>query len=138
MKKIHILILVCITLMVLAACSQAEIPPQDELDDMTSQQDEPTDATSDAGSHAIGGGGDLLNVKYPLSMDSCTFTTDIVGLAEVSKYIDEVVEPNKWEKNSLPLTYRIIQYFDIPEETFREHNSISIEFNREHGTGIPT
>lgn len=57
---------------------------------------------------------------------------------ELSKFIDEEIEPHKFEKQNLPLVYKIIQHFNIPKETFIEYNKKTIIFNKEHGTAGTT
>lgn len=61
------------------------------------------------------------------------FLDRIVGRDELSKFINEEIEPHKFEKQNLPLAYKIIQHFNIPKDVLIDYNIKAIIFNEEHG-----
>ncbi len=83
---------------------------------------------------ALGGGDFTFDRLFIESTCNGAFTDLIVGRDELSKFINEEIEPHKFEKQNLPLIYKIIQHFNIPKETFIEYNNKTIAFNKEHGT----
>lgn len=82
----------------------------------------------------LGGGDFTFDRLFVESTNDTAFTDQIVGRDELSKFIDEYVEPYKFEKQNLPHIYKIIQHFNIPKETFIEYNNKMIIFNKEYGT----
>ncbi|MCL1816475.1 MAG: hypothetical protein FWG43_02595 [Clostridiales bacterium] len=143
MKNFLIIALVS-TLFIFTACSQAS-NNSPILDDTTIEQPviEEQPAADDAEALAdddfgIGSWYTEFDDLFLSTMNEAAFTDQIVGLDALSDYINDFIEPNKWEKQQFPLIYKIIQYFDIPEETFREYNSREIEFNNQHRTGGAT
>ncbi len=87
---------------------------------------------------ALGDCGDTFDRLFVESTNDTAFTDLIVGREELSKFIDEEIEPHKFEKQNLPHIYKIIQHFNIPKETFIEYNKKTIIFNKEHGTAGTT
>lgn len=92
------------------------------------------DGIIDEPDQALGGGDFTFDRLFIESTCNGAFTDLIVGREELSKFINEEIEPHKFEKQNLPLIYKIIQHFNIPKETFIEYNNKTIIFNKEHGT----
>ena len=77
---------------------------------------------------ALGDCGDTFDRLFVESTNDTAFTDLIVGREELSKFINEEIEPHKFEKQSLPLVYKIIQHFNIPKET-AEFNPVNFSRN---------
>ena len=85
-----------------------------------------------------GGYDDDFDRLFIDSTNDTAFLDQIVGRDELNKFIDEEIEPHKFEKQNLPLAYKIIQYFNIQKDVLIEYNNKAIIFNEEHGTAITT
>jgi len=83
-------------------------------------------------------GYDIITRVFIDSVYDAAFTGEIVGYEELVRFINEEIEPHKWEKEDLPFIYKIIRYFDIPRETFIEYNDKTKAFNEEYGTETVT
>lgn len=80
-----------------------------------------------------GGYDDDFDRLFIEGTNDSAFLDRIVGREELSKFINEEIEPHKFEKQDLPLAYKIIQYFNIPKDVLIEYNNKAIIFNEEHG-----
>lgn len=80
-----------------------------------------------------GGYDDDFDKLFIDDANDSAFLDRIVGRDELSKFFNEEIEPHKFEKQNLPLGYKIIQYFNIPKNILIEYNKKAIIFNEEHG-----
>ena len=139
MKKIFAFALCGLLLISIAACSQLpdNIPSINGAITELPALDEhlPTISTATDDNNAVGGWGDTeFERLFVGEVNGLGFISKIVGVQEMDDYINEFVEPVKWEKRYTPAVYDAIIYFDISEEIFRQYNSMVIEFNEQNGT----
>ncbi len=128
MKRIYIMIIS--VLIILTACSKLI-----ESDNVNSGSTKQYDSFADI---TIGGGDFTFDRIFIESTCDTAFFDRIIGVEELTKFINEEIEPNKLKRQSVPIVYKIIQHFDIPKETVIEHNKKTIAFNKENGTNTTT
>ena len=84
------------------------------------------------------GGGDydpfLLDyfVEPLENLDYTFFMNMGVNYEQLEYYYRNIVEPRKWDKQTLPYLYSVLKYFEIPREKFEEANKTAIAYNKEH------
>ncbi|MCL1816474.1 MAG: hypothetical protein FWG43_02590 [Clostridiales bacterium] len=144
MKNIFVFTLVSLLLILVAACSQTsndapalddtiiEQPIFDEQPPTVSNTDDAVASADD--DFGVGGwaDGNVFEYSFLINMDDLALICEIVDYYEVEKFANEL--NGQLKKRCLPYVYSAIQYFDIPEETFREYNSRKIEQNNQYKT----
>ena len=136
MKKYYVFVLASIMFILMTVCSQASnnlpIPADTIVEKQQHEDQQPIITSIDSVDDIVDD--EAFQQLFLRRVNNTAFVHKIVGIDALSNFIDEFIEPNKWEKEDTPLIYRAIQHFSIPEETFRKYNSMAIEFNKQRGT----
>jgi hypothetical protein len=140
MKKTLNFLVVLAILLAIVACNQQDIPqspPSESPSPAITPEPTPDIDTGGEGTPSQsgvfeGGQGNFeLYFVEPVNFIG-NVARRIVGEEALDEYIKYVLEPNKWDKETLPMTYRAIQHFNISKEDFIKYNNddIAMGFER--------